>query len=58
MWTFLLALYGVGLAITAVALLRTQMFRHDRLMNAGSIALWPIYWFLYLLTLFLNRSRS
>ena len=57
MWTSLLVFYGAGLAVTAVALLRTQMFKHDHVMNAGSIVLWPIYWILYLTTLFLNRSR-
>jgi hypothetical protein len=57
MWTPVLLFYGAGLAVTAVTLLRTQMFKHDRLMNAGSIALWPIYWTLYLITLFQNRSR-
>ena len=55
MWTPLLVLYGFGLAVTAVILLRTQMFKHDRLMNAGSIVLWPLYWTFYLVTLFLNR---
>ena len=57
MWTPILVIYGVGLAVTAIALLRSQVFKHDHLMNAGSILLWPLYWALYLITLFLNRSR-
>jgi hypothetical protein len=58
MWTPVIVVYAVGLALTAVTLLRTQMFKHDHLMNAGSIVLWPVYWSLYLVTLFLNRRRG
>lgn len=57
MWTPILLGYGAGFAVTAVALLRPQMFRHDRLMNFGSILLWPVYWTFYGVTLFQNRSR-
>jgi hypothetical protein len=53
-----LVVYVFGLALTAATLLRTQMFKHDHLMNAGSIMLWPVYWTLYLVTLFLNRRRG
>ncbi|HZE97744.1 MAG TPA: hypothetical protein VE981_12015 [Planctomycetota bacterium] len=58
MWKPILGIYVAGLAVTAVALLRTQMFKHDRLMNAVSITLWPVYWSLYGWTLFLNRRRN
>jgi len=57
MWTPMLLVYGAGLFVTAVILLRTQQFKHDRLMNAGSILLWPFYWLLYGVTLFQNRRR-
>jgi hypothetical protein len=57
MWTPILVLYGAGFAVTGITLLRTQMFKHDHLMNAGSVVLWPVYWSFYLLTLFLNRRR-
>jgi hypothetical protein len=57
MWTPILVIYGLGFAITAVALLRSQMFKHSRLMNAGSIVLWPLYWSFYAVALFLNRSH-
>lgn len=56
MWAWMF-LYGAGLAVTAVTLFRTQIFKKDHLMHAGSIVLWPIYWSLYLVTLFQNRSR-
>lgn len=57
MWTPLVVIYVAGLAVTAAAVLRSQMFKENHLMNAGSILLWPLYWSFFLVTLFINRSR-
>ena len=57
MWTPLLVFYGIGFAITAVALFRAQSFKHELLVNLGSIVLWPLYWSFFLATLFFNRRR-
>ena len=58
MWAFLLAVYGILALLTALTLHRTRIFREAHLVNAGAILLWPFYWSLYLLTLFMNRSRT
>jgi len=58
MWKSVLVMYGAGLIVTAVTLLSPQRFRHDRVMNAGSIVLWPLYWTYFLATFILNRKRS
>jgi hypothetical protein len=58
MCTPILLVYGAGLIISAVVLLSPQRYRHDRLMNAGSILLWPIYWSYYLALLLLNKKHS
>jgi len=57
MWTPILTIYGIGLAVTAVALLRAQSFKHELLVNVGSIVLWPLYWTFFVATLLLNRRR-
>ena len=57
MWTPILWVYGAGLLGTAAILLSAQAFKHDRLMNAGAILLWPAYWAFYLVTLLQNRRR-
>lgn len=57
MWTPVIVIYVAGLFVTGVTLLRTQLFKHDALMNVGSIVLWPLYWSFYLLMLFQNRRR-
>jgi hypothetical protein len=58
MWTSISVIYLLGLAITGVTLYRTRMFREAHLVNTGAIVLWPVYWSLYLITLFMNRSRG
>lgn len=58
MWVFLAAVYVILAVLTGMTLHRTRIFREARLVNAGAIVLWPFYWGLYLLTLFMNRSRS
>jgi hypothetical protein len=59
MWTPVLVVYGAGLVTTAVLLLGSaQQARHDRLMNAASILLWPFYWTYFLAIFILNRKRS
>jgi hypothetical protein len=58
MWKTVLVGYGAGLLFTAVALLSPQRTRHDRVMNAGSILLWPLYWTYFLALVLLNRKRS
>ena len=58
MWTPLLLLYGVGLAVTTVVVLRAPMFKQAHVMNLGSILLWPLYWSFYLFTLVQSRRRS
>jgi len=55
MWTPILLFYGMGVAVTAVVLLRAQALKHDRWTNIGGIVLWPIYWAFFGFTLFLSR---
>jgi hypothetical protein len=58
MWTAILLFYGTGVAVTAVALLRTQTLKHDRWTNIAAIVLWPIYWAFFGFTMFLSwRGR-
>lgn len=57
MWTPVIMVYVLGLVVTSIALLRTQLMRHSLLMNIGSIALWPLYWGFFLTTMFLGRRR-
>ena len=58
MWTPILVVYGVGLILSALVLLRPQRHRHDPLMNAGSIVLWPLYWCYFLALVLVNRKDS
>jgi hypothetical protein len=58
MWTPVLLVYGVGLAVTTVAVLRARVFQQGHVTNLGSILLWPLYWSYYLFTLVQNRRRS
>ena len=55
MWTPAIVVYLAGLILTGLAVFRTQIFKNDHLMHAGSIVLWPLYWIFYLLVLFQNR---
>lgn len=55
MWAPILVFYVAGLVITAWTLLRMRLFPKDRLMNAGCILLWPLYWMVFLFTLARNR---
>jgi len=57
MWTPVLLVYGVGLAVTGIAVFRDRMFKQDHVLNVGSILLWPFYWCFYLFTLFQSRRR-
>lgn len=57
MWTSVLLVYGVGLAVTTVAVLRTRVFRQAQAMNLGSILLWPFHWCFFLFTLFQISRR-
>jgi len=52
-----LLVYGVGLAVTGIAVFRDRMFKQDHVLNVGSILLWPFYWCFYLFTLFQSRRR-
>ena len=58
MWTPILLVYGAGMMLSAVVLLSPQRHRHDSLMNAGSIVLWPLYWCYFLALVLLNRKQS
>jgi len=57
MWLPILVFYAVGLAVTAVTLLRTRMFQKDHVMNTASIVLWPLYWVVFLFLVARNRGR-
>jgi len=57
MGKYLLGFYGIGAMLTGMSLLRPQELKHDRLMNAGAIVLWPIYWTFYLTLLLINRKH-
>ena len=57
MWTPLLIVYSVGLAVTTVAVLRTRVFQQAHAMTLGSILLWPLYWCFFLFTLVQIRRR-
>ena len=54
----LLVVYGIGVLVTAAILLPAQTHRHDRLVNAASILLWPFYWLYFLSLLLIARKRS
>jgi hypothetical protein len=57
MGKYLLAFYGMGAMATGLSLLRPQELKHDRLMNAGAIVLWPIYWTFFMALLLINRKH-
>lgn len=57
MWPALILVYAVGLAVTASSVLRNQVVSQGYLVNTGAIVLWPVYWSLFLTSLFLNRTR-
>jgi len=57
MWTPILVVYGAGLLVTAVTLLRTRMFQKDHVMNTGSMLLWPVYWVVFVVMLVRDRRR-
>ena len=57
MWMEALAVSGVGLGVTAATLFRTRTFQKERVMNLGSMLLWPLYWTLFIVTLVQNRRR-
>ena len=50
-------LYGLGLLLTGLTLYRTRLFREAHIVNVGATVFWPVYWSLYLLTVFMNRER-
>jgi hypothetical protein len=58
MWAFLAVTYVIGVVLTGLTLYRTRLFREAHLVNAGATLFWPVYWGLYLTTLFMNRSRG
>lgn len=58
MGTFLAVVYVMGLAGTALVVLRNRVFSQGYVMNAGAIVLWPLYWTYFLASLFVNRTRS
>ncbi len=58
MLTSFLVAYVAGQIFTAVVLLSSERMKHDRLMNAVSILLWPLYWSYFLTLVILNRKRS
>jgi hypothetical protein len=49
--------YVLGLAATAGVVLRNQVSGQNRLFNVAILALWPLYWGWFLVSLFLNRTR-
>ena len=57
MWLSVMLVYVVGLALTAATMFRTRVFAQERLMTAGSMLLWPLYWVVFLVALFQNRRR-
>jgi len=58
MTTFLVMTYILGLALTAAAVLRHPAAGQNYVVNAGILALWPLYWIWFLANLlFLNRTR-
>jgi len=57
MWMEAMVVYGVGLGVTAATLFRTRVFQADRVMNLGSMLMWPVYWTFFLVALVQNRRR-
>jgi len=55
--TFLVVTYILGLSLTAAVVLRQQVAGRDYVIDAGVIALWPLYWVWFLINLFLNRTH-
>ncbi len=58
MGTFLAVVYVMGVAMTALMVLRDRVFSQGYVVNAGAILLWPLYWSYFLASLFLNRTRG
>ena len=56
--TALLVIYMLGLVTTAIFVLQNPVFRQGYLVNAGTIALWPLYWAFYLTSLFTGRTKG
>ena len=56
--SYFLFVYVLGMAPTAMFVLRNRMFSKDYLINSFWILLWPVYWGFVLTQLFLNRARS
>ncbi len=57
MWAFLAVTYVLGSALTAAVVLRNQSGGRNNAFNAAVIALWPMYWIWFLISLVLNRAR-
>lgn len=56
MWTLFVFVYAVGLAATAAIVFRNRVFSQGYLVNAAAVALWPVYWSLFLASMFLGRA--
>jgi hypothetical protein len=56
MWAVLLFVYAVGAAITAPTVLRNRVFSQAYVLNVAAVLLWPIYWSLFLSSMFVNRA--
>jgi len=53
----LIAFYAIGAVITGLSLLRPQELKHDKVMTAGAVVLWPIYWTFFLTLVLINRKH-
>lgn len=58
MWTVFFLVYAAGVAGTALCVFRNRVFNKSYVVNAGAVVLWPVYWSLFVMSLFLGRSRG
>lgn len=56
MWTALAFVYVLGAFVTALSVVRNQVFTGGHLLSTGAAILWPAYWSFLLATLLRNRA--
>lgn len=58
MWMAIFFVYVFGASGTALSVFRNQVTNQSNLLNVGVVALWPVYWALFLASMFHNRRRG
>lgn len=58
MWPALIFTYSTGMVVTAVRVFTNRIFNREYLLNFIAILAWPLYWSLFLISLYNNRAKS